>query len=51
MSLSWLFLLRREVSRRIEEGEETGHAGEHVEDDNGGTSYAVGEAPKEIRHV
>ena len=33
------------------EAEEAGHAGEHVEDDNGGPFDAADEAPEEVRHV
>lgn len=39
------------VALGVAEAEDAGHAGEHVEDDNGGTRHAIDEAPQEVRHV
>lgn len=32
------------------EAEAAGHPGEYVEDNDGGASYAVNQAPEEVRH-
>ena len=45
------FVLCRREGVESFEAEEARHAGEHVENDNGGPCDAVNEAPKEVRHV